>query len=459
MSLNSRHCLFAALLLFCLFVATGRSQYVEDSIDVGGARVGSLAYNSREDVLYGASESGVFFAISCDSDKVVESFPFQHAFAVTYDTTDNKAYCTSCSGESDSLLVVDGATHTRIKGLSMEGATTPVWDPISNRVYVSCQTMNRVAVVDCATDSLLTYIAVGACPIRMYLNTLRRRLYVLNYDAGSISIVDVATNQVVKMVVTGSAFAGYYCRSADKFYCDGPLEQCVVIGGQSDTIVARIALPGMGYVLSAAGNEDAGLVYLGTWTGSDDRVATVSTQNDSVLATVVIGREPWGITCYGPSGLVYCASAITNEVCVLAGDGALILTTIPVGDYPYVFALAPPHNSLYLGHLNTRYVYVLRDTSAGVAEPRPPLPALGGALSATPSPFNKNVAVSWGVSMKGAGVARVYAPNGRLMRQAQIPEGEACWLWDGLDSGGYPVPQGVYLVEVAGRRFKVVKAR
>jgi YVTN family beta-propeller protein len=452
-----RYRLLATVVALC--ASTAIAQYVEDSIDVGGGWVGSLAYNSREDVLYGASESGVFFAISCDSSKVVESFPFQHAFAVTYDSTDNKAYCTSCSGESDSLLVVDGATHTRIKCLPMEGATTPVWDPIFNRVYVSCQTTNRVAVVDCAIDSLLTYIAVGACPIRMYLNTLRRKLYVLNYDAGTVSIVDMATNQVIKTVVTESGNAGYYCSCADKFYCDGPRDQCVVIGGQSDTIVARIPLSGLGSVLSATGNEGAGLVYLGTYTGSADHVATVSVQSDSVLATAVIGREPWGIACYEQSGLVYCASAITDEVCVLAGDGAHVLTTLQVGDAPYVFAIVPRHNSLYLGHLNTRYVYVLRDTSAGVAE-QEPRPKFSGALRASPNPFARSVTLAWNSPAVVGGVLRVYAQDGRLVRQAQIPAGQARWVWDGRDDSGAMLPPGVYVVQTEpGVRAKVVKLK
>ena len=266
MKLKPRHCLFAVLLPAFLIVTVARAQYVEDSIDVGAAWVGSLVYNSREDVLYGASEDGIFFAISCDSNKLIESFPLQRALAVTYDSIDNKAYCTFYNTQADdSLLVVDGVTHTRIKSLPMDGATTPVWDPASDRVYVSCQSTNKVAVVDCATDSLLTYIPVGACPIKMYINTLRRKLYVLNSDEGSISVVNMTTDQVIKtLVVGGYPNAGYYSRSADRFYCDGPQEQCVVVGGQSDTIVARIPLPGIDGVLSATGNEDAGLVYLGT---------------------------------------------------------------------------------------------------------------------------------------------------------------------------------------------------
>lgn len=366
MNRMSRHCSVAALLLGCLLVATGRAQYVEDSIDVGARGVGCLAYNSRADVLYGASEDGVFFAISCDSNKVVGSFPLQHALMVAYDSSDNRAYCTF---HDDSLLVVDGVSHARIKSMPMDGATVPVWDPVSDRVYVSCQSSNSVAVVDCATDSLLTNIPVGAAPIEMYINTTRHKLYVLNYDAGTASIVDLATNQVIKTVdVGGNTSTGYYCRVADKFYGGGAFRQCIVIGGQSDSVVADITLPGNVGVISATGNEDAGLVYLGTSSGSDDYVATVLTQSDSILATTIIGLEPFGLACSGRSGFLYCASAITDEVRVLAGDGGQILNTLQVGDYPYVFAVVPRHDRVYLGHLNGTYVYVIRDTAAGIAE-------------------------------------------------------------------------------------------
>jgi len=223
-----------------LTVATGTAQYVEDSVDVGARAVGSLVYNSREDVLYGASEEGTLFAISCDSNRVVESLHLQYAFRVAYDSIDNKAYCTFYNTQTDdSVLVVDGATHTRIKSMPLDGANTPVWDAVSNKLYVSSYSTNAVAVVDCATDSVLMYIPVGACPLKMCINTLRRKLYVLNYDDGTVSIVDMATNQVIRTVATSAANAGYYCRSADKFYCSGPSGQSVVIGGQCDTVIAR----------------------------------------------------------------------------------------------------------------------------------------------------------------------------------------------------------------------------
>jgi YVTN family beta-propeller protein len=242
-----RRSFLKAALMCCLFAAAGHAQYVEDSIDVGGAWVGSLAYNSREDVLYGrCSQVGYFFAISCDSNKVTNSFPLGRPRQMAYDSIDNRAYCPYEGAEEESLAVIDGRTHTRVKSIGMPGATTAVWDPASDRIYVSCQSTNKVAVVDCATDSLLTYISVGACPMKMCINTLRHKLYVLNSDAGTVSIVNMTTNKVVKTVsVGGYPNAGYYSRSADKFYSAGSYGQCIVIDGAADTIVARVLLPGV----------------------------------------------------------------------------------------------------------------------------------------------------------------------------------------------------------------------
>jgi YVTN family beta-propeller protein len=454
--------LLAAIAALCIAAGVAHSQYIEDSIDVGGGWVGSLVHSSELDDVWGSSWGGnSVFAIDCDSNRVVATLALSNAGDVAYDAVDGKLYCAYYRADAESLAVINAITRQVIKRLAMPGSTTPVWDAVSNRVYVSCQTTNSVAVVDTKGDSVLTYVPVGACPIKLYINTLRRKLYVLNYDDGTVSIVDIATNQVIKTVdVGGTPNAGYYCRSADKFYSAGAYTQCAVIGGQSDTIAARIPLSGNVDVISAAGNEDDGYIYLGTRGDGDDYVATVSSQSDSVLATAVIGRRPWGLLFYSGSGLLHCTSTSTDAVSVLTIDGKTIVTTLQVGDAPYVFAAAPRHNRLYLGHMNGRYVYVLRDTTTGaIMEPQSPHLAVRG-VSVSPNPFTQSVAFVRSHLAKGGDVARVYAQDGRIVRQAQIPAGEARWVWDGRNDSGALLPPGVYVIEARpGLRAKVVKLK
>jgi|GEM_PF-1158106 len=81
-------------------------------------------------------------------------------------------------------------------------------------------------------------------------------------------------------------------------------------------------------------------------------------------------------------------------------------------------------------------------------------------VSITPNPFSRSVAAIWNSPARGGDGPRVYAQDGGLVRQAQIPAGEARWVWDGKDSWGRLVPPGVYvLVAPGGVRAKAVKLR
>jgi flagellar hook assembly protein FlgD len=81
-------------------------------------------------------------------------------------------------------------------------------------------------------------------------------------------------------------------------------------------------------------------------------------------------------------------------------------------------------------------------------------------VSITPNPFSRSVAAIWNSPARSGDAARVYAQDGGLVRQAQIPAGKARWVWDGKDSRGGLVPPGVYvLVAPGGVHAKAVKSR
>jgi len=453
--------LLATVAVLCV-AATADAQYVEDSIDVGGHYITGLVYNAREDVLYGAAYYGGFFVISCDSNRIIKSFALDYPREVAYDSVDNKAWCTIWGADMESLAVIDGATHTLTKKIQVPGATKPVWDPYSNRLYVSCPTTNSVAVLDCVTDSVLASIPVGVEPESMYINTLRRKLYVMNSGDTTVSVVNMLTNQVTATAIVGEyPEYGYYSRSVDRFYCSGPEQQCVVMDGLSDAVVGHITLPnGANYIDGATGNEDAGLVYLAISTYDTDYVATVTTHGDSVVASVPVGNMPNSLAYCSRNDRLYCLTCAPDSLVLLSGDGTRVLKKLLVGGYPCISVLVPRHQRMYVGHSNTRYVYVVRDTSLGVVEPQTQRSSFREPLSVTPNPFTRKAAVVWSSPASGGEIARLYAQDGRLVRQARIPAGEVRWVWDGRDDSSAPLPPGVYVIDAGpGLRSKVVKLR
>jgi hypothetical protein len=85
-------------------------------------------YNPRAGVIYGRRlYEGSFFAIECSTSRVISQVPLWAPNFIVYDSVDNKAYCTFTSHGEDSVLVVDGSTHSRVRAVAVPGATRPIW--------------------------------------------------------------------------------------------------------------------------------------------------------------------------------------------------------------------------------------------------------------------------------------------------------------------------------------------
>ncbi len=469
---NTRYRLGLRPLLAALFLvaAAGRvySQWVEDSISVPGAWVGSLCYNPSADVIYGTSEeANAVFAISCVSNIMFRRLSAHDARFIVYDSIDNKAFV-SCGWEgAESVCVVDGRNHILLGGFSVPGASRLVWEATRNRLYVTCTSENCVAVVDCAGDSVIGQIAVGIGPGVLHLNTRRDKLYVQNYDDASLSIIDLATNQVIKTIQLGGyPNAGYYARHVDKYYCasDRGDAAIVIIDGLADSAVARIPIMVHGYV-HAVGGSDATDVVLAQASNGPNALYAIDAREDTLMSTLDVSGPIYSIVCGPATGFLYCANEGSDSIVVVDPGGTMVVSAFPVGDAPFVLLPVPRHGRMYLGHLGGDKVYVIRDSSTGVAE--------GGALNrlepfglvASPNPFTVSTTLAL-VSAETPGAAVViFSSDGREVRTlepARDVRRKHGIIWDGADETGSPAPIGVYVAQQIGRPgggTKLVKVR
>jgi len=448
-----------AVVLLVALAGNAYSQWIEDSIQVPGAWVGSLSYNSQQDELYGTSETGWIFIISCRSNMVTALYPLSGAFLAAYDSLDDRVYVTYHGTEVESLAVFDGGTHQLIKQLEMPGSTMPVWDRVSNRMYISCQTTNNVAVVDCATDSLLMFIRVGACPIKMYLNTLRHKLYVLNYDVATVSVIDLTRNQVIKTVAIGGIpDAGYYSSRQDKFYVSGAWD-VAVLDGASDSVIARVPLQmnGLGYT-EAEAHDLIMVAGGGVGGGAPDTVFVIDALTNALVGKLPVGREPWNLTWSAATDMVYCANSISADVTVFAGDGSRVIATLPIGANPFVLQPVPRHGRIYVGHLAGRWVHVIKDSLLGVEEPDAFAGIRGQTPQVKPNPFSQLTTMRW--HSPGTSLVRVYGADGRFIRAlptVEFGDGSCRADWDGRDAAGVEIPPGVYCVRLASSQGVVAR--
>jgi YVTN family beta-propeller protein len=448
-----------------LIVAVGRvyPQWVEDSLDCGGA-VWSLAHNPQARVVYAAASGGGggLTVISCDSNKVIARLELPNTWSVSYDSIDKKAYLAQRTSGYDTLIVIDGSNHTRIGAIPLSCALDLLWNPDNNRLYVSMGDENRVAVIDCRTDSILCEIPVGAYPVGLTLNRRHQKLYVRNKDGNTVSIIDMATNLVIKTLPVGAIpMSGWYSESADKYY-DGDWG-VTVIDGARDSVVANFPFTSGG-PYAVAGSEAHDVVVVALSYGHRDSVGVIDMQGDTVARMLSVGGFPRALVWSPFSDVFYCANASSHNLSVIAGDGTRVLGTVAVGDFPWALLFVPSARRAYVGHGNTRLVYVIRDTVSGIQEePFIKMQPRAG-LSAAPNPFVGYVRVTCGRTARDAD-ATIYSLDGRLvrtLRQTAVRNSAATWVWNGSDESGKEVAGGVYIVALRGDatvRTRVVKAR
>ena len=111
--------------------------------------------------------------------------------------------------EDGSVSVIDTASLTEAARIPVGAAPVQVgFTPDSSRVYVSLRDENRVAVIDTATREVTDRIEVGPNPIQMIATPDGRQVYVANQGTeaapnDTVSVIDTATGEVIKTLKTG----------------------------------------------------------------------------------------------------------------------------------------------------------------------------------------------------------------------------------------------------------------
>ncbi len=168
------------------------------------------------------------------------------------DTSSNLVYVPSncanppvCDVGGAYLHKIDGVTRSFISSDAVAlpaVGTGVVFDEVNRSVYVA-MVNDQVAVVDPVAKTVLQVIDVGSQPKGMAINPVTRKLYVTNSNANSVSVIDLATNAVVK---TEFVFS-----NAPERVAVDPIINRIYVAGYGSFLVDRID-----------GNTDTNIGYL-----------------------------------------------------------------------------------------------------------------------------------------------------------------------------------------------------
>jgi len=98
-------------------------------------------------------------------------------------------------------------------------------------------------------------------------------------------------------------------------------------------------------------------------------------------------------------------------------------------------------------HWSQRWVAVDHG-SLGTPDPEAD-PSIGARLSAAPVPGGNEIRLAWAADLPRGGVLETWDAAGRLVASARLAPGCRELRWQGRDSGGRPLPGGVYWVRLS----------
>jgi YVTN family beta-propeller protein len=66
----------------------------------------------------------------------------------------------------------------------------------------------------------------------------------------------------------------------------------------------------------------------------------IDAQTHEVIASLPVGRRPWGIALTHDGKKAYVANGVSNDVSVIATDTHKIIASLPVGKMPWGIAIS-----------------------------------------------------------------------------------------------------------------------
>ena len=183
--------------------------------------------------------------------------------------------------------------------------------PLNRRVFMSDADGQSVAVIDPATNQVVSTILVGRDPHGLAFSPDGSTLYVGNNGSGTVSVVDVAT-----LAVSGS-----------------------------------LSLPGGGSPQGLAITPDGATLYVVN--GADSgAVVAFDLVGDKSPQSIRVGRQPKRIRLTPDGSLAFVANFGANNISVLDTRSNTLVAALNA-DRPADMAVSPDGNQLYVAHAGT----------------------------------------------------------------------------------------------------------
>jgi DNA-binding beta-propeller fold protein YncE len=193
-----------------------------------------LCCNNSGSRVYVSHDSGHVFVLCGYGDSLLRSIDScGHPSIICYCSRENKIYCADT--RLNWIWVLDAGADTFLRYIWLRGhknLSSMCYNPRDNKVYCSAPGEwpnydDKVAIVGCAGDSQLSFVAAGPRPGRLLYHPASNKVYcVTGLQLGELTALDGETDSVVGRVFIGKPIRGLAANPRGNY-----LYACAYLGG------------------------------------------------------------------------------------------------------------------------------------------------------------------------------------------------------------------------------------
>ena len=168
----------------------------------------SIVIDNKNNLAYVGGDGSQIAVLDINQERpigTIELDEFTDVASLSYDAQTNQLIATSGESDKPQVAKVDLAHGKKVDRYDVKGADAVLgaaYDPVSKNIFVATGA-SVVTVINSETGKVVTTIDTGAGTLDVRYNPKDKRVYAVNYDAGTLSVIDPVTNKPVAKLEVG----------------------------------------------------------------------------------------------------------------------------------------------------------------------------------------------------------------------------------------------------------------
>src|SRR5918995_5777932 len=228
-------------------------------------------------------------------------------------------------------------------------------DSLAGVMYVPNSNSNSISVIDLATNTVLRNITVDGTPHNIKLSEDQMTLYILtsDRDSGTIFMLNTTSNEIMKEIPTEVSVQ-------DIAIFNGTMYASEVFGGKilvmnaNGTLVDEIDVGSRPQFIEV--KPDGQVLYVTRLGGP---ISVVDLEQKIVIKEIDYGSMPHRLSFTNVGAILFVVNTGSDTLSVIDSRKHEVIKTIPIGDSPEYVALNPDETLAYVTNIDSNTVSIV----------------------------------------------------------------------------------------------------